>query len=596
MPNIKRAIKSRENRIRNIWKDLWKFPDDIKDSVRNNILRQPQTLRDYNITTSITQKELIDTIMDFHSNRLANLRNWIAERLVVAMDAKNFPINASKFTDIYLILNWIENLDISDEEKKSRQQKVLEQLSPQDILSLQIYNYNSSFWSTHIKDWNKLKDLILYKPHISRPEKPGGEPTKPKKSDFESSDEYDDALRQWHKDTRHRKRTPEYRQRNDWTEKTEWMKDILKAVLDLWPLNRLSNWTIKNISDVLERWVWAWVQHTIETAFHPNILEMSPQEEEMLRHILIDVKYGKKCFVLLNHETFANIPITIVKFMQVAHELWIKNVNEYFTTMVWPLIATHRKQSTLLNSLSSVLVTHPADNKIPWAKSIANHQQRNAVSQIDNDFDSENPKWQIYFCAPSGTRDIVHYWDDWVPQIFIPDASWWSNRTTWKLIRSLHTKNPDIKFYAISTNTTELKKPNAENWVSPNNNKWNKHATVSLHLQELDADNLSAENFISTILNNISYPVPAEETIHKSKNPIKKHFTKKKKKSDDEDDEFSKEIPCARAIPADIFKFLKKFTKTPEYASTWQLPSRFFNSEWKLDLDIVRAEIAMQKN
>jgi hypothetical protein len=48
---------------------------------------------------------------------------------------------------------------------------------------------------------------------------------------------------------------------------------------------------------------------------------MSPQEEELLRHILIDVKYGKKCFITLNHETFANIPITIVKFMQVAHEM-----------------------------------------------------------------------------------------------------------------------------------------------------------------------------------------------------------------------------------------------------------------------------------
>ena len=55
--------------------------------------------------------------------------------------------------------------------------------------------------------------------------------------------------------------------------------------------------------------------------YFPNILEMSPEEEELLRHILIDVKYGKKCFVVLNHETFANIPITIVKFMQVAHEM-----------------------------------------------------------------------------------------------------------------------------------------------------------------------------------------------------------------------------------------------------------------------------------
>lgn len=597
MSIIKGTVETFKKHIWNIWKDFSKLPDDTKDYVRQRILRQPQTLSSYNIVIANKQrelKELLDTVVSFHNNQLSDLKNGIAHRLFLTMDIKNFPLDTDKFDEIYARLKEIDASNMTTEEKEAAQWDALKGLTSQDVLSLQVYNYNSNFWNTHIKDWNKLRDLVLFQPHISRPEKPEWEPIKPKKSDFSSIDEYETALKQRQKETRQWKRTPEYRQRSWRTEKTEWMKDILKAVLDLWPLNRLSNWTIKNLNDFLERWVWAWVQHTIETAFKPNILEMSPEEEEMLRHILIDVKYGKKCFILLNHETFANIPITIVKFMQVAHELWIKNVNEYFTTMVWPLIATHKKQSTMLNSLSSVLVTHPADNKVPWAKSIYSHQQRNATSQIENDFDSGNPKWQIYFCAPSWTRDIVHYWEDWIPQIYIPDSSWWSNMTTGRLIRYLHKNNPDIKFYAISTNTIGLKKPNEKKWVSPNNNKWNKHATVCLHLKELNSEDLSTENFISTILNNITYPIPPEQPIEKSKNPFKRNS--KKKNSDYEDNEWIKEIPCGTAIPGNIFKFLKKFTKTPEYAVNWQLPSRFFDEEWKLDLKKVEDEMLKENS
>ena len=62
---------------------------------------------------------------------------------------------------------------------------------------------------------------------------------------------------------------------------------------------------------------------------------MSSEEEELLRHILVDVYWGgKKCFIVLNHETFANIPMTIVKFMQVAHEMNMENINEHFTTII----------------------------------------------------------------------------------------------------------------------------------------------------------------------------------------------------------------------------------------------------------------------
>ncbi len=585
MSSLKWFIKWIWEHIQDTWKDIQKFPEDIKDSIRNSILRQPQTLRDYNITSVLTQKELLDTLNGFHDSYIWDIKNWIAKRLLATMDKKNFPLNVEKIENLYDLFMHIDKSDFSDEEMKKLRKEILEHLTPQDIFSLQIYNYNSNFWNTHIKDGNNLKDLLLFKPHIPRPDKPKNEPQKPNKSDFQYIKDYEKATKNWEKEMKQRKSTPEYKKRNERTEKTERMKDILKVIVDLWPLNRLSNGIIKRISAILERWWWAWVQHTIEAVFRPNILEMSPEEEELLRHILIDVKYGKKCFIVLNHETFANIPMTIVKFMQVAHEMWIENANEYFTTIIWPLLATHRWQNALLNSLSSILVTHPADNRILWAKRITSHQQNNALSQLEKDLTKENSRWQVYFCATSWTRDIVHYWDNWIPQIFIPDASRWSNITTWKLIRTLYSKNPDLKVYAVSTNTTDLKKPNPEQWVSPNNNKWNKNATVSMHLKEINTEDLSTENIISTILSGINYPIPSWETRKLSKNPIKNRLNKWKQYYDYNENGKINEVPCATLLPTIIFQYLKKFTKTPEYTKTWKLPKEFFDEDNKLNLD-----------
>ena len=40
-------------------------------------------------------------------------------------------------------------------------------------------------------------------------------------------------MQSWRAEIKQLKSSPEYRKRNEWTEKTEWMKDILKAVLDV---------------------------------------------------------------------------------------------------------------------------------------------------------------------------------------------------------------------------------------------------------------------------------------------------------------------------------------------------------------------------
>ena len=718
MSSLKKVVQEIWEHIQDSGKDFIQFPKDLEDSVRNSILRQPQTLRNYNITTALNQRELLDTLQWFHNSNIQNIKSWIAEHLLLTMDRKNFPINTHKIENIYWeiitiddlygyewneiiskiqtlldpntktltkdailkrikeifkesndnvltptkqkIIKWLLENDPSfadyeetqsdynieyrtkavddayeiitnkftikiyqllchEREKNESQESTLEtakeifnqakdfalkqskeytlqKLSPQDIFSLQIYNYNSNFWNTHIKDGNNLNDLVLFKPHTPRPPKPNiKRPERPKNQDFEYAEDYERAKQERNVKTRQLKRMPEYKKRNERTEKTERMKDILQVVVDLWPLKKISNWIVKRISAVLDRTVWAWVQRTIETVFRPNILEMSPEEEELLRHILVDVYWGgKKCFIVLNHETFANIPMTIVKFMQVAHEMNMENINEHFTTIIWPLLATHKKQNALLNSLSSILVTHPADNRILWAKRISNHQQQNAWSQFEKDLiekkenlDSVQKKkeWQIYFCAPSWTRDIVHYSDDWIPQIFIPDASWWSNITTAKLIRGLHAQNPDLRIYAVSTNTTELKRPNQEQWVSPNNNKWNKNATVSMHLKEINAEDLTTENIISTILNGIDYPIPSYKTRRPSRNPIKRRRNKWKQYYDYDENGKINEVPCATPLPTIVFQYLKKFTKTPEYAETWKLPQCFFDEQWKLDLN-----------
>jgi hypothetical protein len=79
----------------------------------------------------------------------------------------------------------------------------MEELTPQDILSLQIYNYNTNFWNTHVKDGNDPQDLILFKPHAPRPPKPNIErPQKPKSHDFDYVEDYERAMQNWRAEIR----------------------------------------------------------------------------------------------------------------------------------------------------------------------------------------------------------------------------------------------------------------------------------------------------------------------------------------------------------------------------------------------------------
>ena len=152
------------------------------------------------------------------------------------MNKENFPLDAEKIEylhELFLSTSDINDPYFSAEKIEKVKEVILRNLTPQVIFSLQMYIYNSYFWNTHIKDGNNLKDLLLFKPRVPRPEKPGNEPQEPNESDFKDTNNYKYALNKWEKETIQWKSTPEYKKRNEWTEKTERMKDILKSIVDL---------------------------------------------------------------------------------------------------------------------------------------------------------------------------------------------------------------------------------------------------------------------------------------------------------------------------------------------------------------------------
>jgi len=304
---------------------------------------------------------------------------------------------------------------------------------PEELEAILLYCYNRNFWNTHIKDWNKLSDLRIHKP---------------------------------------------------WDIRQEWM-DIGKWK-HFWKLEKGITKYWKKLNRFSKNHLWVWLQDAIDKYYKPHLLEMSPEEEKILEDIILWLENGEKNFIILNHDTFANIPLAILKFMKKAEDLWIKDVNKYFTTIIWPLLNVHSLQNITLNTLSNVVITHPAGNKIPEAKPLINLQQKWALNQIIKDLWKD---WwgQVYFCAPSGTRDVVIYWKDenWdtIPHIYLPDETWWSNVSTIKLVNKLKRNNPDLKIYSFSTNTTELKKD-----ISLTDNSWNKWADISMHISDLNQD------------------------------------------------------------------------------------------------------------
>lgn len=239
--------------------------------------------------------------------------------------------------------------------------------------------------------------------------------------------------------------------------------------------------------------------------------------------------------------------------MKKAEELWVKDVNKYFTTIIWPLLNVHSIQNTIINTLSNVVITHPSGNKIPEAKPLINLQQKGALNQITKDL-GKKWGWQVYFCSPSGTRDVVIYWKDekWetIPHIYIPDESRGSNVSTIKLVNRLKKNNPDLKIYSFSTNTTELKKD-----ISLTDNSWNKWSDISMHMGDLNQNiPLEVKDVIKCLVKWVTYPLKWEDW------------------------QIVWEQQCATAIPEDLFKKLKKWNKT------WEYPRWLIQENWEIDV------------
>ena len=453
-----------------------KNPDSIsKTSVR-------PTLKIFENYTQAQAKELLDT---FNSHLHEDIQLWTSKQLIKALNDEWFHLPSSELE------NNLNNPEFIN--------KLLQH--PEELEAILLYCYNRNFWNTHIKDWNKLKDLRIHKP---------------------------------------------------WDVRQEWM-DIGKWK-HFWVLEKPISKYWRKLNSFSKEHFWIGIQDAIDKYYQPHLLEMSPEEEKIIENIILWLKNGEKNFVILNHDTFANIPLAIVKFMKKAEELWVKDVNKYFTTIIWPLLNVHSVQNTILNTLSNVVITHPAGNKIPEAKPLISLQQKWALQQITQDL---GKGWwgQVYFCSPSGTRDVVVYWKneqgETIPHIYLPDENWWSNISTIKLVNRLKKNNPDLKIYALSTNTTDLKKD-----ISLTNNSWNKWADISMHISDLNQDEpLNTAEVVKCLTKGVTYPIRW-----------------------DEDWEILTEKQCATAIPEDLFKKLKKWSKT------WKYPEGLFDKNWEIDV------------
>ena len=143
---------------------------------------------------------------------------------------------------------------------------------PEELEAILLYCYNRNFWNTHIKDWNKLSDLRIHKP---------------------------------------------WDVHQDWMDIGKWKNFWIfwKWISKYW--RKLNNFSKDHF--------WIGIQDAIEKYYQPHLLEMSPEEEKLLEDIILWLEKWEKNFIILNHDTFANIPLAILKFMKKAEDtIWHK--------------------------------------------------------------------------------------------------------------------------------------------------------------------------------------------------------------------------------------------------------------------------------
>lgn len=220
----------------------------------------------------------------------------------------------------------------------------------------------------------------------------------------------------------------------------------------------------------------------LDKVYASNILPMSQDEEELILQSILDVDQWKSTLIISNHDTFANLPMIIYKYLQVAHKNKIKMLNKNIRTILWPLLMTHVWQKFMITVLSNVIITVPAGKNSKDLKPFYSEHRKCAEQLIFDKLKYNDDRWNIILLAPSWTRDIVLRDELGKPIILIPDESWISNRATFSWIINPAQKLDRVNIYIIWANTTAMKKG-----IPIQNHQRNRGVDVELHIKDVSS-------------------------------------------------------------------------------------------------------------
>ena len=499
-------------------------------------------------------------------NKIQQEISKIPQRLMEALTADNYLINQEKRENLQKEITVIKTTEEDKKVQNEKIQYILNQLSSEEMLSLFFYAYVYSFWKTQIIDKNDIEKLAIPKLCAPMPKKPENFPPKSQRENFSSKDEYSKELKDWKKKKadwekaykERANRSCEIKRKED---TSEYIKNYLTELFS----NDIPNLAAETLAAISSSALSIPIANYLEKKYNPQI-NMPQEEEQQLEELIKNIETGQKSIIITNHDTFANIPAILIKIIQVAKKLWIKNINKLITTVIWDLIICNEEQEAAINSLSNIGPTSPTTNKIKWGNPIARQRRQNFTNYLQrslipwNNTEKAGKLGRLIIMAPSGTRDVIHRTKNGKTYIFIPDEEQISNKLTLPLLRNL--EKEWVKIFAISTNTSEIKKPNIDEWVTTNNHQMNSWATVTMHFQELHIQNLSNWEIIDHLANHI--------------------YVNDKNKE-----------PCGIKIPSDIFSYIKALTKDPGYSLTWYLPDELFIDEekWELNFELIREKI-----
>lgn len=179
--------------------------------------------------------------------------------------------------------------------------------------------------------------------------------------------------------------------------------------------------------------------------YHPTILEMSPEEEQLLQDRISGIEKGEHTLFLLNHDHLGNFLIVLLKMMLVAQKMKVPVINDDMYMVVGGLVKTNKQQDMAMNAFAHTIVTQPTDNTPSELKEVYSVVRRQAVETIYSIFSldeksaplpSSPERGKLLFINPYGTREVVAGTNE-APLFYLPDASHISNRTTLRLVKDL---------------------------------------------------------------------------------------------------------------------------------------------------------------